>query len=262
MSLYIKETGENNDETIVFLHGDGIAGWMWDEQLKAFSDYHCIIPDLPGHGKSAEVKPVTVQDTADKIIDIIKNKAKNGKAHIVGLSMGAQITVQILSTAPEVVNHVLISGALVRSSQPTESFLELLDNLIALYLPDKNKTIRIMSYVRSYNIPKNLRSKFKESTYVIEPYSLDKILRETILFKMPDNLEHADVPVLVMAGEKDYRIINESALNLLNALPNSKGAVALKVGHLWNIENPEMFNNVLRAWISDEDLSNISLIEF
>ncbi len=262
MSLYIKETGENNNETIVFLHGDGIAGWMWDEQLKAFNDYHCIVPDLPGHGKSAEVKPVTVQDAADEIIDIIKNKAKNGKAHLVGLSLGAQIVVQILGTAPEVVNHALISGTLARNSQPTESFLKLLDNLIALYLPDKDKTIRIMSYVRSYNIPKNLRSKFKESTYVIEPYSLDKILRETILFKMPDNLEHADVPVLVMRGEKDYRIINESALNLLNVLPNSKGAKALKVGHLWNMENPEMFNNVLRAWISDGDLTDMPLIEF
>ena len=262
MSLYIKETGENNDETIVFLHGDGIAGWMWDEQVSAFNDYHCIVPDLPGHGKSAEVKPVTVQDTADKIIDIIKNKAKNGKAHLVGLSMGAQIAVQILNTSPEVVNHVLISGALVRNSQPTESFLKLLDNLIALYLPDKNKIIRIMSYVRSYNIPKNLLDKFRESTYVIEPYSLDKILRETILFKMPDNLEHADVPVLVMAGEKDYRIINESALNLLNVLPNSKGAVALKVGHLWNIENPELFNKTIRAWITDKTLPESELSYF
>ena len=171
-----------------------------------------------------------------------------------GLSLGAQIIVQILSTAPEVVNHALISGAIVRNSQPTESFLELLDNLIALYLPDKNKTIRIMSYVRSYNIPKNLRSKFKESTHVIEPCSLDKILRETILFKMPDNLEHADVPVLVMTGEKDYRIVNESALNLLNVLPNSKGAIALKTGHLWNIENPDLFNNVLRSCLKDANL--------
>ncbi len=257
MSLYIKETGKNNDETIIFLHGDGIAGWMWDEQLKAFSDYHCIIPDLPGHGKSAGVKSFSVQSAADTIIDIIKNKAKNGKAHLVGLSLGAQIGVQILNTAPEVVNHALISGAIVRNSQPTESFLELLDNLIALYLPDKNKTIRIMSYVRSYNIPKNLRSKFKEATYVIEPCSLDKILRETILFKMPDNLEHADVPVLVMTGEKDYKIVNESALNLLNVLPNSKGAMALKVGHLWNIENPELFNNVLRSWLKDTNLSGV-----
>ncbi len=254
MGLYFKETGKSNDKTIVFLHGDGIAGWMWDRQVEAFSDYHCIVPDLPGHGKSAEVKPFSIESSADMIIDIIKNHAHGGKAHLAGLSLGAQIVVQILSTAPEVVDHALVSGTLVRNSQPTETFSKLLDNLIETYLPDKNKTIRIMSYVRSYNIPKNLRSKFKESTYIIEPDSLNKIIRENMLFRMPDNLEHSDVPVLVMTGEKDYRIVNESAINLLNVLPNSKGAMALKVGHLWNIENPELFNEVLRAWISNEDL--------
>jgi len=262
MSLYIKETGKNNDKTIVFLHGDGIAGWMWDEQLKAFSDYHCIVPDLPGHGKSAKVKSFTVQSTADAIIDIIKNKAKNGKAHLVGLSLGAQIVVQILSTAPEVVDHALISGALVRNSQPTESFLKLLDNLITLYLPDKNKTIRIMSYVRSYNIPRNLHSKFKESTHAIEPYSLDKILRENMLFRMPSGLNNVNIPVLVMAGQKDFIIIKESAVNLLNVLPNSKGAMALKVGHLWNIENPELFNKTIRAWITNKTLPESELSYF
>ena len=254
MSLYIKETGKDKDETIIFLHGEGIAGWIWDKQVESFNDYHCIVPDLPGHGKSVEVNDFTIQSIADLIIDIIKGKAKNGRAHLVGISMGAQIVVQILSTAPEVVNHALISGALARNSQPTESFLELLNSLIEVYLPDKNKTIRIMSYVRSYNIPRNLRSKFKESTYVIEPESLDKIIRENILFKMPDNIGHADVPVLIMTGEKDYRIVNESAVNLLNTLPNSKGAMALKVGHLWNIENPELFNKALRAWITDKEL--------
>ena len=45
MSLYIKETGKNSDETILFLHGDGIAGWMWDKQIESFSDYHCIAVD-------------------------------------------------------------------------------------------------------------------------------------------------------------------------------------------------------------------------
>jgi len=254
MELYFKETGKDNDETIVFLHGDGIAGWMWDEQLEAFSDYHCIVPDLPGHGKSAEVKSFTVQSAADMIIDIIKNKANNGKAHLVGLSLGAQIVVQILSTAPEVVDHALISGALVRNSQPTETFLELLNHLIKVYLPDKNKTIRIMSYVRSYNIPRNLRSKFKESTYIIEPYSLDKIIRENMLFKMPDNLENANVPVLVVTGQKDCRIVEESARNLRDVLPNSKGVSALKVGHLWNLENPELFNKALKCWLKDENL--------
>lgn len=262
MGLYIKETGKNNTETIIFLHGEGTAGWIWDKQVESFNDYHCIVVDLPAHGKSANIKPFTVKSSAKMVIDIIKERAHGKKANLVGMSLGAQIIVQILSMAHEVVDHALISGTIARNSQPTESFLKLLDNLIELYLPDKNKTICIMSYARSYNIPGDLRTKFKESTYVIEPYSLDKILRETILFKVPDNLEHADVPVLVMTGEKDYRIINESALNLLNVLPNSKGATALKVGHLWNIENPELFNRVLRAWISNGDLTDMPLIEF
>jgi len=256
MDLYIKETGKNNRETIIFLHAEGTAGWIWDKQVESFQDYHCIVPDLPGHGKSAEVNLINIQSTANIIIDIIKNKAKNGKAHLVGISLGAQIIIQILSTAPEVANHVLISGAIIRNSQPTENFLKLLNHLIKVYLPDKDKTIRIMSYVRSYNIPKNLRGKFKESTYVIEPDSLDRIIKENILFKMPSGLEKVDMPVLVMRGQKDFIMIKKSTKDLLNVLPNSKGAMALKVGHLWNIENPELFNNVLRNWLNDENLPN------
>lgn len=254
MGLHIKETGKNNDETIIFLHGEGTAGWVWDKQVESFQDYHCIVLDIPGHGKSAGVKPFTIKSAADMIIDLIKNKSKNGKAHIVGISLGAQIIVQILNTDPEVVDHALISGTLVRNSEPSESFLELLNHLIEVYLPDKNKTIRIMSYVRSYNIPKNLRSNFKESTYIIEPDSANRIIRENMLFKMPSNLEKANVPVLVMNGQKDFIMVKESAINLLNVLPKSKGAMALKVGHLWNIENPELFNKTLRAWINDNEL--------
>ncbi len=254
MSLYIKETGKNNDKTILFIHSEVTAGWIWDKQVEAFKDYHCIVPDLPEHGKSAGAKPFTMQGAADMIIDIIKNKAKNGKAHLVGISMGAQIIVQVLSMAPEVVDHAFISGALICNPKPTKTFLKLLNHLIEVYLPDKNKTIRIMSYVRSYNIPKSLRSKFKESTYIIEPESLDNIIRENMLFRMHRSLKNVDLPVLVMTGEKDYKIIKKSARDLLNELPNSRGAMALKVGHLWNIENPELFNNVLRAWITDKNL--------
>ena len=263
MELYFEETGKENSETIIFLHSEGTAGWMWNNQLESFNDYHCIVPDLPCHGKSAEVKLFSIESSADMIINIIKNKAKNGKAHLVGMSLGAQIIVQLLNIVPEVLDHVLISGTLVRNFEPSETFLNLLNYLIKTYLPDKNKTIRIMSYVRSYNIPKDLRGKFKESTYVIEQDSLDGIIRENMLFKMPSDLDKANVPVLVMAGQKDYGIIKESARDLLKVLPNSKGAMALKVGHMWNIENSELFINVLRRWLKDENLpKGIGLLRF
>lgn len=40
MDLYFKETGIDNAESIVFITGGGLSGWMWDTQLEEFTDYH------------------------------------------------------------------------------------------------------------------------------------------------------------------------------------------------------------------------------
>ena len=47
MALYIQETGSVTTPTIVFLHGGGGAGWMWQPQIDQLSDFHCLVPDLP-----------------------------------------------------------------------------------------------------------------------------------------------------------------------------------------------------------------------
>lgn len=255
MDLYIQETGEDNEEIILFLHGAGLAGWMWDKQLKAFKDYHCIIPDLPGHGNSRQIKPFTIKRSAEILIELIKKKSNNRKVHLVGISIGAQIILQILAMDPDIVDHALISGTLV-NNQPTESYTNLFNYFMKVYNPDKDIDFFIKAYMRMYHIPKTLFRKFRESTYIINHNSLTEILKENMFFKMPNGLEDMDVPVLVMIGEKDYEIIKKSAQDILNVLPNSKGEVALNVGHLWNIEKPEFFNDTLKAWIDNSILSN------
>jgi pimeloyl-ACP methyl ester carboxylesterase len=114
MGLYVKEVGKNNRETIVFLHAGMSSGWMWNKHLEALNDYHCLVPDLPEHGRSTEVKPFRMECAAEDVIDLIKEKAHGGRAHVVGLSLGAQTAVQILSMAPEVVDHAVITGTLTR----------------------------------------------------------------------------------------------------------------------------------------------------
>lgn len=249
VDIYFKETGKKNPETIVFIHGGGMSGWMWDEQVEAFNDYHCIVPDLPEHGKSRDVKPFTMIGAAEILIKIIKDHAKNRRAHLVGISLGAQLIVQIMSMAPELVDHAFVSGTLVHRIPHTRSLLKLLDYAIKVYEPVKDTDFFIKANMRTYNMPKKYFEKFKENTYQIENESLDRILKENMFFKLPDGLEKVQSPVLVTAGEKDYKIIKESAMDLLNIIPNSKGAVALGVGHLWNLESPVLFNNTLKAWL-------------
>ena len=112
--LSVRECGPPTAPTICFLHGGGISGWMWGPQVEALQNtYHCLVPDMPEHGLSAAVRPFSIADTARRIAEVIRERAHGGRAHVIGLSEGAQVTVQLLGSAAEVVDHAIISNALL-----------------------------------------------------------------------------------------------------------------------------------------------------
>ena len=153
MGLYVKEVGKNNRETIVFLHAGMSSGWMWNKHLEALNDYHCLVPDLPEHGRSTEVKPFRMEGAAEDVIDLIKEKAHGGRAHVVGLSLGAQTAVQILSMAPEVVDHAVITGTLTRE---VGSNLSVLMNIFfKVYMRLKNIDFFIKLGMKAQAMQKN-----------------------------------------------------------------------------------------------------------
>ena len=91
MALYVQEVGVNNSRSIVFLHGGGVGGWMWRPQIEQLKDeYHLLVPDLPEHGKSADVKPLTLKNSAAQVAELIRTRAHGSRANVVGLSLGAQ----------------------------------------------------------------------------------------------------------------------------------------------------------------------------
>jgi pimeloyl-ACP methyl ester carboxylesterase len=254
MNLFFNENGQSSSETIIFIHGLGISGWMWNEQLEFFHDYHCIIPDLPEHGKSRALNHFTIDDAAESIVELINEHAHNQLVHLVGISLGAQVVLQILSKAPELVNSAFISGALISTNSNNATLLKSLYHTLEVYQPVKNSDFFIKANMRTYNMPKRFYKEFKKSTASIENKNLEEILRENITFKLPIGLENLEVPLLVMVGEKDYKIIKKSALAIIEKLPESESAMACNVGHLWNLESPKLFNSVLYSWLTERKL--------
>ncbi len=45
--LYVKEFGHGQGPSIVFLHGGGLSGRMWQPQIERLPNFHCVVPDLP-----------------------------------------------------------------------------------------------------------------------------------------------------------------------------------------------------------------------
>src|SRR5215831_17693879 len=111
--LHIAESGPADAPSIVFLHGGGVAGWSWRPQVQAFqADYHCLVPDLPGHGQSDSDAPFSMTDAAAQVAELIHQRGHGGRAHIVGLSLGAQVGVALLAVAGRLVDRAVLTGTL------------------------------------------------------------------------------------------------------------------------------------------------------
>jgi pimeloyl-ACP methyl ester carboxylesterase len=97
--------------TIVFLHGTRLTGAQWAVQLATLGDdFHCIALDLPGHGEAAAI-PFTMDDAAERVAGQIRDQAHDGKAVLVGLSLGGFVAMEVAARWPERVSALVICGA-------------------------------------------------------------------------------------------------------------------------------------------------------
>ena len=266
MHLYYSETGPASAETIVFLYGGGAAAWVWQPQVEALSaDYHCLVPDLPEHGRSAHIKPFTIQGSALLVADLIREKAHLGQAHVVGLSQGAQINLALMALAPGIIDHSVVSSALVRPLPGGMSKISP-QTAAAMYHwsvePFKNNdwwTQINMKY--SAGIPDAYFPQFRETYQQMNADLFARILVENQQFRLPAGLERVTAPVLVVAGNNEYKAMTQSVSDIVSALPNAKGylvhhphRMSLAQEHNWSITTPELFIRTVRAWLQGQAL--------
>ena len=58
-----------------------------------------------------------------------------------------------------------------------------------------------------------------------------------------------NTPTLIAAGSRESKIITQAVVTLSNLMPNAQGRLAPGCGHGWNVEAPDLFSAMIRAWI-------------
>jgi pimeloyl-ACP methyl ester carboxylesterase len=238
---------------------------MWLPVIKHLSDYHCLTPDQPEHGLNRQIAPFSMELSAEKVADLILNQAHGGKACVVGLSEGAQITVQLLATAPERVEKAVVSSAILLPVPGLGwvSSPKLLAWTYRLSIPPfKNADwwIRLnMKYAAG--VPDEFYSYFKKDFQEMTEPEFVNLLIANQAFRLPVGLQNATCPTLVLAGQKEYPAMKQSVRNLVGALPHAKGAFvnlgkksSMAKEHSWALTAPELFAQTIRAWIEEKPL--------
>ena len=233
---------------MVFLHGGGVSSWMWDKQIQYFSHYHCITIDLPEQGKSNYTENFSIQLSAVQVHALIEKIANGKKVIVIGFSLGAQVTIQMLSIHPNLINYAFINSALVR---PNAFIRNLIRPAIKFTFPlIKNKSFSKLQAKALYLDEKYFETYYKESSQM-KADTLIRILEENMSFEIPEDFSRAKCNIVVTVGEKEKAVMKKSALDIVSTNSNCTGIVIPNVGHGIPLVNPNFFNHMIEKWIQE-----------
>jgi pimeloyl-ACP methyl ester carboxylesterase len=223
---------------------------MWTTQVNAMQDFHILNIDLPGNGKSNQREWVSLADTADEIAGIIRQKGRNQRAHVVGLSLGAYVTLTLMERHPGVVDSAFVSGATTRPIPNRWLFL-LQMRVLSLFL---KSPLMLNLQIKMLNLPAEVVPIYTQNFYALSRQSFLRFANEAVDFRLPTTLRTTSVRVLALAGSREAGLIKDSVAQFADAIPHALAYLVPNVHHGWPGEAPDLCTRTVRSWITNAPL--------
>jgi pimeloyl-ACP methyl ester carboxylesterase len=242
---YLENDSDGKKPTLVLIHGFTANKENWVRFAGHLtSDYHVVIPDLPGHGES--VKDFNLNygysDQVKCLHDIL-GRLKIEKFHMAGNSMGGAISGLYAATYPEQVKSLLLidpAGIHRYECELNQNLKEGKNPLIVTCPEDFNKLMDLAMEKKPY-IPWVITSVMAEKA--VENQELNKkIFADMVVtrgFEFEDAIQKIKAPTLIFWGAEDRIISVKNATLFEQLIPGSKKIVFEGVGHAPMIEIPE-----------------------
>jgi pimeloyl-ACP methyl ester carboxylesterase len=240
---------------LVFLHAFPLNRSMWTEQENALSSqFRVMTIDLRGHGESdAPLWHYTLDQAADDIRGLLDHLSIE-QAVFVGLSMGGYILFAFYRKYAERVKGMVLADT--RAQADTE------DGKRARFEMAQIAYKQAPSAIADIMIPKLL----SPGTIQMRPELIQRVRRMIdgnqvsgiagdlmAMAQRPDSvpfLQRIHCPTQIIVGELDVPTPPADARLMAESIPNARLAIIPGAGHLSNLEQPDRFNEILRAFVS------------
>ncbi|MET1035778.1 MAG: alpha/beta hydrolase [Arthrobacter sp.] len=229
--------------TLLFLHGGNVANWMWDQQVKGFPDYRVFTPHLPGFGARAAEDWAGLESAADDVAAFVADQVEEGGVHVVGLSLGGVVALRLMARHPELVDSALVSGVPARGIDAAARQLARLQ----VRLWGREWFWRFQA--GAFGIPPDDRRLFADHGITIRPENARRMMAEVYAGGLPAGLGSYAGPVLAVAGSREPPVVRRSFPDIGAALPQADFRLAPSMHHQWSIEDPLLFNSMVRMWV-------------
>jgi pimeloyl-ACP methyl ester carboxylesterase len=252
-NLTLAYLDKGNGKPIVLLHGFCGSSLYWEKVIPELSkNYRVIAPDLPGHGESTILNENYMIE--EDIADIVKNlldELNIQKVTMFGHSLGGYITLAFAEKYGERLNgfSIIHSTAFPDSEEAKQGRVANVEKV-------KEEGIHslINGLVPKLFSPDNLEENYVDSAkrigYATSPQGAISTL--IAMKDRPDRnsvLESIQLPVLLIAGEKDQIIPSEKTFSVSKS--NIKHTLIKNSGHMSMYENPKELISAINEYLSN-----------
>ncbi len=247
--MIFKETENRGLPTIILLHGGGLSWWSLKSiiaQLK--ENFHVITPIIDGHGEDGNETFISIEISAQKLINYIDNQY-NGKVFAIGgLSIGAQIATEVLSLRKDIADYAIIESALVYPIKGT-AFMTVPTYKLFYGLIKKRWFSKLQA--KTLCISENMFDQYYDDSLKITKQSLINITLSNGTYKLKSTISDTKAKVLVVVGEKEIRIMKKSGKRLHELIINSELYIAPNMGHgEISLLHPEKYVELIRNFFT------------
>ena len=212
------EYGLMQNETVIFLHGGGLAPWNYCDKAEQLQDrFHIIIPVLDGHNGS-DADFTTIENNADEIINYIDENFCGRIFMICGLSLGGQILTEILAKRKDICKYAIIESTLVIPMKITYAFIQ---PIFSICYPLIKKRWFARLQFKTLHIKESLFEDYYRDSAAISKENMLAFLKANSDYKLKDSVKESLARVLILVGSKESRIMKKSAGVLYEQIPNA-----------------------------------------
>lgn len=243
--MIFKEFGRKNMPVIIFLHGGGLSWWSWKTQIEVLqNNYRVITPIIDGHGDEWDTTFVGIKESAEQVINYIKEHCNGKVLALCGLSIGAQIVVEILSQESDIAENAVIESALV---YPVKIIVALTVPMYNMFYGLIKKRWYSKLQAKTLNVPDKLFDYYYDDSKRMTKESLINIAKSNGDYLMPQSLCKTKAKALILVGEKELSIMKKSATLLHDTINNSFLKVIEQSGHgEISLLYPDKYLNLIR----------------
>lgn len=250
--------GSPNLPPLVFLHGFLGRGADWLPIARAFADrYHCLLPDLPGHGANLALPLDTPLNYSLLAEGLSATLPDSRPVTLLGYSMGGRIALYFALRYPERVQTLILestSPGLQSLSARTERARiddlwaeKILLNGLPVFVDEWYRLPLFRSLQRQPALLETIKQQRRQN----HPEWMAKIISELSPGRQPylgKDLSKLFVPTLLLAGRLDEKY-TAALPGFAAAIPQARALKIPFAGHTLHAERTERFIRILRAFL-------------